>query len=531
MTVTSRETIGGYEVLSRLSSGGMGEVLLARRRGAHGFEKIVALKVIRPELRRREDLRSMFLDEARLVAQIGHPNVAQVYDFGEENDILFLAMEYVAGVSFGELRDKYGALPPGIAVRAAAEVCRGLHAAHEIKDAQGQHLCVVHRDVSPQNLFLTFEGRVKILDFGIAFMKDRVTPQTEFGQVKGKPGYMAPEQLAAGDIDRRTDLFSLSVVLYELLTGKRLFQGASVFETVAAMKDRVIEPPSTITGPLPEALDSLVMQGLERDINKRPPDAMAMAGLLDRAAEAFEPETLEAFAERALTRERDRHQEQLRAVLDTPTPVGLTPAGSVGRPPQVQTVQEATPVEMATAPAGRPRRAPRRRLVWVAGVAVSLVASAFGALVVWQMRRAPRPMATELATGQRSLPATVPPPVTRPLPAPQPPAPAVEDPPGSRPAPRPRGKARKSKAAGPTAGASEPRPAVAASDVGYLRVAADPYALVRIDGRMVGTTPLVKHELAVGSHKLELVNPDNGTVRYETAVTVRKDALTTISHP
>ena len=205
---------GDTEILARLSTGGMGEVLLGRRHGALGFEKLCAVKTIRGDLTSRADFRAMFLDEARLVARLDHPSIAQVYDFGEEGSTLYLAMEYVPGVPLSQLLKAGRApFPPSIAARMIADVLRGLHYAHEVTDVSGQPLGVVHRDVSPQNIILTFEGRMKILDFGIAITKDREAPDTAVGVLKGKPSYMAPEHLRGGAVDRRADVFSASVVI------------------------------------------------------------------------------------------------------------------------------------------------------------------------------------------------------------------------------------------------------------------------------------------------------------------------------
>ncbi len=185
------DRFGSYEILYELKSGGMGSVLLARRRGIGAFEQLVAIKTIRSEHASTPAARAMFLDEAALLARLVHPGVANVYDFGEEQGALYMVMEYVAGIPFRELVDLHP--PPTIAARAIAEACRGLHAAHELRDLHGQLLGVVHRDISPDNLMLGYDGHVKVIDFGIALVKNRSAPVTEFGTVKGKQPYMSPE--------------------------------------------------------------------------------------------------------------------------------------------------------------------------------------------------------------------------------------------------------------------------------------------------------------------------------------------------
>lgn len=334
-------TISGFELLTKLSSGGMGDVLLARRRGVHGFEKLVAVKTIRGELTKRPDIRAMFLDEARLSARLDHPNIAQVYDFGEEDGTLFLAMEYVPGIALNKLLAKRGGpLPPAVAARVIGEVCRGLHAAHELRDLDGTLLGVVHRDVSPGNLILTFDGRMKILDFGIAFMKGRESPDTHVGELKGKPSYMAPEHLRAQGVDRRADIYSASVVLHELLTGRKLFTRETVVATVLAVESQPVPTPSSIAGALPAGLDEIVMHGLERKAVDRFPDARMMAAALDRIVAETAGETLESFVDAELSFEREAHRQWLHSVLSglpsAPTwdsePAPASRATSQGRP-------------------------------------------------------------------------------------------------------------------------------------------------------------------------------------------------------
>src|SRR5262245_25769333 len=258
-------SISAFEILTKLSSGGMGDVLLARRHGAHGFEKLLAVKTIRGDLARRPDIRAMFLDEARLVARLDHPAIANVYDFGEEDGTLYLAMEYVAGIALNKLLVKrQAALPPVVALRIAAEVCRGIHAAHELTDLEGKNLGVVHRDLSPGNLILTFDGHMKILDFGIAYLHNRESPDTQVGELKGKPSYMAPEQLRAERVDRRSDLYSLSVVLHEMLTGRKLFTKNNVVATVLAVERGDVPKPSELHSVLPKELDPIIMKGLAK---------------------------------------------------------------------------------------------------------------------------------------------------------------------------------------------------------------------------------------------------------------------------
>ncbi|MBX2810764.1 MAG: serine/threonine protein kinase [Myxococcales bacterium] len=311
-----QQQIPGLEVLTKLCSGGMGDILLARRRSTYGFEKLFAVKVIKVGLAQRSSIRAMFLDEARLVAQLNHPTIAQVYDFGEVDETLYLSMEYIPGVPLNQLIQR-GPLPPLVAARIAAEVARGLHAAHELTALDGQFLGVVHRDVSPGNLILNFDGRIKILDFGIAFMKQRESPDTAHGERKGKPSYMAPEQLLGQRTDRRSDIYSLSVVLYEMLTGRKLFRRSTAAATAIAIIEREkIDNPSDLAL-LPDGLDDIVMQGLAKKPTDRFETARQLADKLEQLITREQGASLETYAEDVLMNERQAHRSWLQHLLRT----------------------------------------------------------------------------------------------------------------------------------------------------------------------------------------------------------------------
>lgn len=213
-----------YELLCILAQGGMGTVWLSRLVGKHGFERLVALKTILPSYGHDRTFVDMFLDEARIAAQIDHENVVRTLEIGEDRDILYHAMELVDGESvrklYRDVRGASAAFPLGVALRIAADVCAGLHAVHELKDAHGSYLEVVHRDVSPQNILLTVRGTVKLIDFGVAKARERRTEETTAGTLKGKIEYMAPEQANGTKVDRRADVYAVGAVLYELLAGE-----------------------------------------------------------------------------------------------------------------------------------------------------------------------------------------------------------------------------------------------------------------------------------------------------------------------
>ena len=268
--------LGRYELCAEIAAGGMASVYLARMVGPQGFEKIVAIKVVHPHLARERQFVEMFLDEARLAAAIQHPNVCAVFDFGEADGVQYLVMEHLVGESFFDLtralakgRDpELLARAPFIVARLFVDACEGLHAAHELHGADGEPLGLVHRDVTPQNLFVGYDGVVKVLDFGVAKAASQLH-QTEAGKIKGKLAYVSPEQLRNLSLDRRSDVFGLGVSLWEGLTLKRLFRRDSDAATLMAVAYDEVAPPSSVRSWLPPELDAIVMQALARNPDER----------------------------------------------------------------------------------------------------------------------------------------------------------------------------------------------------------------------------------------------------------------------
>ncbi|MFY0568870.1 protein kinase domain-containing protein [Archangium lansingense] len=276
----SNENYGKYQLLKRLAMGGMAQIYLARQRGPEGFEKLLVIKRILPHLAENEDFVRMFLDEARIAARLDHPNIVDIYDLGAQDDTFFIAMEYIHGEDLRRVwkrAERSGQLiPVPLVCRIMIEACAGLDHAHKQKDAQGKPLGIVHRDISPQNILLTFEGRVKVVDFGIAKAADQATV-TRSGVLKGKYSYMAPEQAAGQkNLDRRADIFALGVVLYELLTGMRLFKRLTDMATLQAVADCTISPPSQINPRVPKDLDPIVMKALTREPEDRYAEALQL---------------------------------------------------------------------------------------------------------------------------------------------------------------------------------------------------------------------------------------------------------------
>ncbi|HEX8954213.1 MAG TPA: serine/threonine-protein kinase, partial [Polyangia bacterium] len=274
---------GNYRLQRRLARGGMAEVFLARLIGVEGFERRVAIKRILPHLSESEEFRGMFLDEARLAAQLTHPNIVHIYDFGKADDYYFIAMEYVDGVDIGRLirRAKERPMPFELAARIFADVCAGLHFAHNAVDPIGRKLEVVHRDITPQNVLVSYDGVVKVVDFGIAkaqFAAGRTRP----GVVKGKYAYMSPEQVEGKSLDGRSDVFSAGICLYEMLTGVPLFRRDDVTASMREIRDGKPIHPEKHRKDVPEELVKIMRRALQTSRDNRYASASAMQTDLEK---------------------------------------------------------------------------------------------------------------------------------------------------------------------------------------------------------------------------------------------------------
>jgi serine/threonine protein kinase len=280
---------GRYRLLQRIGSGGMAEIFRAIAVGEQGFERTVAIKRIRAEVAELADIGKLFADEARVSALLDHPNIVQVYDFGAVEGTYYIAMEYLKGRNLEQvlsvLRQRGERLAPSLAVLIARDVARGLGYAHTLTDERGRPLRIVHRDVSPANVMLSQMGAVKLLDFGIARITSELRLAVTRGRaLRGKCPYLAPEQITnEGEADARTDVFALGAVLWEMLTGRRLFVGSSDFEVLVNVLNRDIPPPSALVPGLPARLDEIVLTALSRDLGRRYQSADLLASALDDA--------------------------------------------------------------------------------------------------------------------------------------------------------------------------------------------------------------------------------------------------------
>lgn len=326
------EEFGRFELLKRLGGGTTADVFLARQKGLTGFEKFIAIKALAPSLADNDEFVALFLDEARLASRLNHPNVCRTYDLGIEGNRLFMAMEYVHGVDLAHLQAELGELetmlPVSLAVRVAAEVAAGLHHAHELADEKGRCLGIVHRDVTPSNVLLTFEGGVKLGGFGLARAMQRLN-RSQGTSTKGHLAYMAPEQLnQQGTVDRRSDVFSLGIVLYEMLSGKRLFLRPGDVETLAAVFSAPIPAPSKLNDEVPASLDEVVLKALARDPTARFHSAQALQLALESwLRDTRDPSTSVHLAKfvRQLYAERVEIERTKGILWDVPAQLGAHP--------------------------------------------------------------------------------------------------------------------------------------------------------------------------------------------------------------
>ncbi|AKQ65280.1 serine/threonine protein kinase [Myxococcus hansupus] len=263
---------GKYLLLERINVGGMAEVFIAKAFGVEGFERILAIKKILPTMAEDEEFITMFIDEARISVQLNHANVVHINELGKHDDTYFIAMEYVAGRDVRTMLERYRRrkeiMPTAQAVFIASKICDGLDYAHRKKDARGQDLHIIHRDVSPQNILISYEGEVKVIDFGIAKAANR-SQKTQAGILKGKFGYMSPEQVRGMPIDRRSDIFAVGVLLYEMLTGEKLFVGESDFSTLEKVRNADVPLPSEFNPSIPQGLEKVVLKALTREPEDR----------------------------------------------------------------------------------------------------------------------------------------------------------------------------------------------------------------------------------------------------------------------
>jgi len=342
---------GKYHLLERINVGGMAEVFRAKTFGVEGFERTVAVKRILDNIAEDEEFITMFIDEAKIAVQLQHPNVAQILELGKVDDSYFIAMEFIHGrdmrAIFDHLRKLDYTLPVPQLCYAMMQVCEGLDYAHNKKDAQGAPMNLVHRDVSPQNILLGYEGDVKLVDFGIAKAAGKAS-KTQAGILKGKFGYMSPEQVRGLPVDRRSDIFSVGICLYEMLTGERLFVGESDFSTLEKVRNVEILPPTSFNSKVPPELERIVLKALARDAEDRFQNAIDLhddlQAFLYSIGELSSRKDLAAWMRRTFAAEIEEEQNRLKALAGG---AEAAPPNAVLEADEAGAVEELAPIQAA----------------------------------------------------------------------------------------------------------------------------------------------------------------------------------------
>ena len=551
----STAILGQYQPFVRYARGGMADVFLAKSVAAAGMDRIVILKRLREDISSEDSsLAAMFLDEARLSLNLSHPGIIPIYDVGEHDGAFYIAMEFVEGQPLNRLRSavekKKEVFPPVLAVQIATETLAALHYAHEFADRDGVPLHIVHRDVSPQNILLGYDGRVRLLDFGVAKAAGREV-KTEVGVLKGKVRYMAPEQVLAtrgqATVDGRADVFALGVVLWELLAGRRLREGA---DDLAALLDLVqLEVPFPSLASVAPHVDARLAAIADRALQKRPDDRYATASEMKRELDRWlalqdEEPNLQGALATYFAEERQAVSRKIRdmatnaptsarsfqrAGMDELIEFERTGASLVGSAPSGARTHSGRAAHSSRRPvaptlvsrdeagldAASQRAAPsmsvpaegptQNKLPWaIAAVALLLVV----ALGTWNVAR--RPSSPPAVAAAAALPTAAPTPVVTSTAA-SPSVPAVADhaseaaAPGSSAAAADKTKKGFVYTARATPAATEakpeaPPPAVAPAAPGFFTVDTYPATRVSVDGRPLGETPLVRISLAPGPH-------------------------------
>jgi serine/threonine protein kinase len=508
----SSETVGTYAIVKRLAIGGMAEIFLAKQRAVGGFERLVVLKRILSDYAGDPTFVASFLNEARVAAQLNHPNIVQIIDFGVVQSTYFIAMEYLRGYDLATVlraaRDAKVLLPLDVALTVLRDVLSALEYAHNAVDVNGQPLGLVHRDVTPSNIFLTQSGPTKVVDFGIAKAtqaSEVAQGKTKTGSVKGKLGYISPEQLKGLPLTKSVDLFACAIVAYELLTLRNPFRGESEYATLANVMKGEVAPPQKLRPEISEALQQVVLRALSADPAARYASAGEMQAAFEAAAHASgillsHSRTAELITKQTALLEAANDQIERSA---TSNPSTFLPV-------------DATGVVALDVEAPRKKRLP----LLLAGAMVLLILGVV-ATVFWQ-KQTPAPVVI-----------TTPLPVVASPPASQPTSQAVSQPavpPVAPPVTTPVPVVAAPIAAPPPSKSKDPRkpPAKLATKAGpgKIKLSAPSGAMITIDGEALGRAPLPPLELPAGTHRVAVEDKGKTTTR---TVTIRAGETTGVS--
>ncbi|MBL8950547.1 MAG: serine/threonine protein kinase [Myxococcaceae bacterium] len=506
--------IGGrFTLLGRLAFGGMAEVWLARQTGAQGFSRMVVVKRVLEARCSEPEILSMFVEEARLGGQLTHPNIVQTVDFGEDEGVPFIVMEYLFGETLAQVlktsKQRAVPLPIPLAVHIAIEASQGLSSAHDLRGLDGAPLGIVHRDVSPQNLLVTYDGTVKVLDFGIA---KAVTNEshTDQAHVRGRVTYMAPEQMSGTPLDARADVFSLGVVLWEAVTGQPLHPANQQGDHVLMMKllgsDAPLPSAHKTNPQVPEELDLILARALQKDREHRYSTAAAFRGALQAfVRKQAEPPDNAQVSQLMATLFADRQQERTQVLqrlsTGTATP-RWTPSIVDALAPPVATATDPridvqVGVETSESPVQR-----RGRVLKLGAIAAILFGVVAGVGGVWWFTRGPKPTSAPVVVAEAPAPA---PPPAAPAPAPPAPPAAAPEPVAAPEAPV----AEQAPSPAPARVAvAPPKPKPAAASSGKLRLDTEPWTTVFYKGKKLGDTPLIDVRVPSGQLELLLVNEE-----------------------
>lgn len=512
--------IGPYQVVCELASGGMASVYLALHRSVEGFEKLVAVKRIHPHLASERAFTEMFVDEAQIAARISHPYVCSVFSFGRARDSHYIAMEFLRGEPLSAVLRRIATRPeladepryPLLITRILANLAEGLHAAHVLRDDRGQPLDVVHRDVTPQNLFVMYDGSVRVTDFGIAQARQRLH-HTQDQRLKGKLSYIAPELLNRASATVQVDVWGLGVVLWELLAGRRLFLGASEGQTVAAVMGRTVLAPSAFRASVPKELDRIVLRALDRDLGRRYQSARDLARDLESFLKASGDAVPVMDVAEWMTRFFPDGAERVQSLVELAAQVSSETASAVVSQPPAET--DAPRPERLVSEMSR-SRGPRllaAGLLVLASLGVAVSVRALGHARAELVPPAPKRLEAAASPAIRQPLTTAPVEVTA-----QPSEPVValdslpvlpEERPAA-PAPRPSAAAKTAASDSRESAAPSPSDVATAGDLYVTSPGGSGQAL--IDGNLAGRVP-GRFRLAIGPHDL-LVRGDSGVQKH-----------------
>jgi serine/threonine-protein kinase len=330
-------TLGKYRLIAELGHGGMAEVYLAVVRGPAGFNKLMVIKQIRPQLAEDPEFLGMFLDEARLAARLSHPNVVQTIEVGQDGERYFIAMEYLEGQPLNRILhrlQKSGGLSASLHLKVICDALAGLHHAHDLADYDGTPLGVVHRDVTPHNVFITYDGQVKVVDFGIAKALNS-SSETRTGVLKGKVAYMAPEQARGERVDRRADVFSVGVMLWEATTGKRMWKGVPDITILQRLLSGEIPTPSSIKPDIPEKLEAIILKALAHQRDDRYPTAADLQSAVETYLEESGERVHARDVSKAVMKAFEADRAKIKGIIDEQLrakPAGAGPQGVLALP-------------------------------------------------------------------------------------------------------------------------------------------------------------------------------------------------------